>query len=304
MENIQFERNCPICGGTVGKTLFHFSVNMPDIKHFPAKYNVVACENCGMAFADAALTKELLESYYENQNNYENVDHVKAGLYDESCAIYYKTIHSFCSKEESILDIGCGCGALLGKAKSLYPRSEVYGIEIVPKVAEIASRMGEVLCGDIEKAELPWDEGYFDYITLGDVLEHLMNPEDVLKKLRRYLKDGGHIIVSMPNLKHFSGGWISTPAPSPISSSTPSHVSCLTAILKNTLTGCAPTIKMSATASLQPSETAPSPTASTSTWKMPGFISLCRLTQKKAMRNCCRLHADITSTSPCCHNII
>ncbi len=103
-----------------------------------------------------------------------------------------------------ILDIGCGCGALLGKAKSLYPRSEVYGIEIVPKVAEIASRMGEVLCGDIEKAELPWDEGYFDYITLGDVLEHLMNPEDVLKKLRRYLKDGGHIIVSMPNLKHFS----------------------------------------------------------------------------------------------------
>ncbi len=103
-----------------------------------------------------------------------------------------------------ILDIGCGCGALMGKAKSLYPNAEVYGIELVPQVAEIASRMGKVLCGDIEKTELPWDEGYLDYIILGDVLEHLMDPEAVLKKLRRYLKDGGHIIVSMPNLKHFS----------------------------------------------------------------------------------------------------
>lgn len=103
-----------------------------------------------------------------------------------------------------VLDIGCGCGALMGKVKSMYPGSEVYGIEIVPQVAEIASHMGTVLCGDIESLEFPWEEGYFDYITMGDVLEHLMDPGKVLRKLRKYLKEDGHIIVSMPNVKHFS----------------------------------------------------------------------------------------------------
>lgn len=104
----------------------------------------------------------------------------------------------------NILEIGCGCGALLGYIKGIYPNTKTYGVELIPDVAEIAVHMGEVLCGDIEKMELPWEEGYFDYIIMGDVLEHLMNPEDVLKKLRRYLKTGGHIIVSMPNVKHYS----------------------------------------------------------------------------------------------------
>ncbi len=103
-----------------------------------------------------------------------------------------------------VLDIGCGFGALLGRVKGLYPYAEVYGIELVPAVAEIAAHMGKVLCGDVEKDQLPWEEGYFDYIIMGDVLEHLMDPEDVLKRLRKHVKGSGHILVSMPNVKHYS----------------------------------------------------------------------------------------------------
>lgn len=103
-----------------------------------------------------------------------------------------------------ILDVGCGGGALMGRIKGLYPKAEVYGIELVPEVAEIASLMGTVLCGDIEHMEILWDEEYFDYIIFGDILEHLVDPQNVLKRIKRYLKPGGHIIVSMPNLKHFS----------------------------------------------------------------------------------------------------
>ncbi len=104
----------------------------------------------------------------------------------------------------NILEIGCGCGALLGYIKGIYPNTKAYGVELIPEVAKVAVHMGEVLCGDIEKIDLSWEEGYFDYIIMGDVLEHLMDPETVLKKLRKYLKIGGHIIVSMPNVKHYS----------------------------------------------------------------------------------------------------
>ena len=90
-----------------------------------------------------------------------------------------------------ILDVGCGCGALMARVKGLYPKSEVWGIELVPEIAEIASHMGKILCGDVEKMELPWKKEYFDYVIMGDVLEHLMDPEIVLKRLQKYLKQGG-----------------------------------------------------------------------------------------------------------------
>ncbi|MCI8821160.1 MAG: methyltransferase domain-containing protein [Lachnospiraceae bacterium] len=107
-------------------------------------------------------------------------------------------------KALNILEIGCGCGAMMGYIRGMFPNARTYGVELIPEVALIAAHLGEVLCGDIEKMELPWEEEYFDYVIMGDVLEHLMNPEEVLRKLRKYLKTGGHIIISMPNVKHYS----------------------------------------------------------------------------------------------------
>lgn len=107
-------------------------------------------------------------------------------------------------KPMHILDIGCGCGALMANIKSSYSNTEVYGIEIIPKIAEIASCMGTVLCGDVEKLDFPWQECFFDYIILGDVLEYLLAPGDLLRKLKKYLKPDGYIIVSTPNVKHYS----------------------------------------------------------------------------------------------------
>ncbi len=103
-----------------------------------------------------------------------------------------------------ILEVGCGCGALMGYIKGVYPNAETFGIELIPEVARIASFMGKVWCCNVEKMEFPWEDEYFDYIIMGDVLEHLMDPEKVLKRLRKHLKTGGHILVSMPNVKHFS----------------------------------------------------------------------------------------------------
>ena len=104
----------------------------------------------------------------------------------------------------NILDIGCGCGALSAALKGVYPNAATYGVEIVPSAANIAKHIGSVICGDIETIEFPWPENFFDYIVMGDVLEHLHEPAIVLQKLYKHIKTGGHIIVSMPNMKHYS----------------------------------------------------------------------------------------------------
>ncbi len=103
-----------------------------------------------------------------------------------------------------VLEIGCGCGAVLAYIKSLHPNAEVYGVELISEVAKIAVHFGNVLCGDVEQMDYPWEEEFFDYIIMGDVLEHLSNPELVLRKLRKHLRTGGHILISMPNVKHYS----------------------------------------------------------------------------------------------------
>lgn len=99
-----------------------------------------------------------------------------------------------------VLEVGCGMGATLGKIRYTYPNSEVHGIEIVERIAEIGARGFDIMCGDIECMELPYAKNSLDYVIFGDVLEHLKNPEAVLVRIREYLKEGGRLITSIPNL--------------------------------------------------------------------------------------------------------
>lgn len=103
-----------------------------------------------------------------------------------------------------ILDAACGCGASMGYIRGIYTNAETYGIESDPGLAELASHMGNVICGKIEELDLLWEEESFDYIIVGDLLEHVSEPEKILKQIRRYLKKDGYMIAEMMNMRHYS----------------------------------------------------------------------------------------------------
>jgi GT2 family glycosyltransferase/acetyltransferase-like isoleucine patch superfamily enzyme/MoaA/NifB/PqqE/SkfB family radical SAM enzyme len=111
-----------------------------------------------------------------------------------------------CTKEKviNVLEVGCGCGATLLKIKDIFKNARLYGVEINPNTAKIASESVEIVGYDIENDTLTCELDTFDYIIMADVLEHLRNPWDVLKRIRQYLKRDGHIIASIPNIMHFS----------------------------------------------------------------------------------------------------
>ncbi len=101
-----------------------------------------------------------------------------------------------------ILDVGCGEG-ILGRRLLEKGASEVVGVEFAPDVSKRAERnMTRVICGDIEKIDLPFDEGYFDCMVLADLLEHLRAPLSTLKKLRKHLSDSGVVVASIPNVRY------------------------------------------------------------------------------------------------------
>ncbi len=102
-----------------------------------------------------------------------------------------------------ILDLGSGAG-LLGKRLLQRGAEEVVGIEIDYQACEEARQnLSQVISGDIEDIDLPFEEKSFDCIIFADVLEHLKDPLSVLKRLKKYLADTGVVIASIPNVRYF-----------------------------------------------------------------------------------------------------
>lgn len=103
-----------------------------------------------------------------------------------------------------VLDVGCGAGALGKVLKEERGVEVMCGVEFIEEAYHRARGvLDQVLLGNIEEMDLPWEDGYFDCIICADVLEHLVDPSAVLAKLNRVLSPQGLIIISVPNARFF-----------------------------------------------------------------------------------------------------
>ena len=105
-----------------------------------------------------------------------------------------------------VLEIGCGSGATLGWLRQNRRTSHTVGVEIDEAAANDAkANVDKVYCLDFEHGELPSQNADFDVILCLDVLEHMVNPWGAVDRLvSRYLKSGGILVVSLPNVRHYS----------------------------------------------------------------------------------------------------
>ena len=104
---------------------------------------------------------------------------------------------------KSVLEIGTSTGYM---TRVLQERgNRITGVEIDQEAARVAEQYCErMLTADIEsalKADALSDSS-FDVIIVGDVLEHLRWPNEVLERLKRHLRPGGYLVVSLPNVSH------------------------------------------------------------------------------------------------------
>lgn len=105
-----------------------------------------------------------------------------------------------------VLEIGCGSGATLGWLRQNHQAVRTVGIEIAEAAAVQARVLAdEVHCLDFERHDLPGGAQKFDLVLCLDVLEHMVDPWAVVDRLAtRYLETGGTLIVSLPNVRHYS----------------------------------------------------------------------------------------------------
>lgn len=101
------------------------------------------------------------------------------------------------------LDVGCGAGAVAGQLRE-EGAERIVGIEPDPVSAASAEGVcDQVLATTVESA-LDELDGPFDTILCHDVLEHLVDPWHVLRRLREITAPGGRLEISIPNARHVS----------------------------------------------------------------------------------------------------
>lgn len=104
----------------------------------------------------------------------------------------------------AVLEIGCGSGATGALALARGKAGRYVGIEVCEGAAARAREvLSQVVVGDVERIELPWQPATFDAVILSEVLEHLIEPWAVLEKLHRVVRPGAMVLASSPNVAHW-----------------------------------------------------------------------------------------------------
>jgi methionine biosynthesis protein MetW len=110
----------------------------------------------------------------------------------------YGTVLNQLPEGTQLLDIGCGNGNI--SALFLNRKCRVTGLDISTLALEKAKRRGIITVSwDLNNYPLPFDNDSFEVITIIDVLEHVVDPVNLLKESRRILRKGGMLLISIPN---------------------------------------------------------------------------------------------------------
>lgn len=123
---------------------------------------------------------------------------------DNSFEMYERNyiLDQFFQKEDKVLDVGCGDGVV---ADFLQKKcgAKVIGVDISEKAIKQAIQKGIDARQINAEEKLPFSNQTFDAVFWGDNVEHLFNPLETAKEIKRVLKTGGRLIISCPNMGYW-----------------------------------------------------------------------------------------------------
>ncbi len=206
MINVKKEK-CKLCGYNLKVIADNLHDNRYGIK---GKYSVGYCFFCEMGetfpkplFKDIPSVYE--ESIGDSGNNRLKIIYrkckrslivTKFSLKLDRAGMFFSLFPSS-SKFPKLLDVGCGIGDWLTLFNDM--GFDAQGIDLNQRVIDVAAGRGlKVECRRIE--ELADDGKRFNIVVLSQVLEHVLEPKEVLIKIRKILEPGGKLFVSVPNL--------------------------------------------------------------------------------------------------------
>jgi SAM-dependent methyltransferase len=190
----------------------------------PGAWTILRCESCGLEQTAPRPTGPELKTLYETYYNYGGESGTAYTGWREKLLMssFYRLFLrldgdvSFHTAQGSgrLLDVGCneGRGLVLYRRNGFKPE----GLELNSRAAEVARSRGFMVYEtDIAglQPSLP-----FERVVLSNVLEHALDPQEMLGHIRRLLVQGGEVWISLPNRRSwlrqlFGRNWINWHVP-------------------------------------------------------------------------------------------
>jgi SAM-dependent methyltransferase len=197
--------NCNLCGLDDTRVLF---TKKDKFRISEDGFNVVKCQECGLFYINPRPSLEEMGKFYPDTYSWKET--LEAESFLTKClrklekAYRYHLLQDEVSKvikfirrgSGKVLDIGCGTGDRLDVFRN--KGFETYGVETSDAAVYAKEHLKlNVIKGDLFSAHFP--NQLFDIVTLYNVLEHTHDPMRVCQEVHRILKDGGSLVIQVPN---------------------------------------------------------------------------------------------------------
>ncbi len=190
-------KGCPVCEGKIFKLKFICT----DYSVSSEKFKIVSCETCGFVLTNPRPEPNNIGRYYKSENYISHTNN-KKGLFN----FLYQTIRKYTIERKvqmikkfdtkNLLDIGCGTGEFLNKAKS--QGISVEGIEPSEKARKQCKQNYNLNINQSADMEA-YDDNKFDCITMWHVLEHMPDLNTLIESIYTKTSPNGKIIIGVPN---------------------------------------------------------------------------------------------------------
>lgn len=168
---------------------------------------VVVCPRCGLGWIDPTPSPEQIATFYPPAY-YGDSGSKFAGPLERLVRLLAGRQARFLARRMPrggrVLDVGCGRGTLLHRLTDA--GFDTYGVEMSDRATlGIDPRVRVRIAPRLHDAR--YDDAFFDQVVLWHVLEHLPDPDETLREIRRILKPGGHIVIAVPNFSSWQARW-------------------------------------------------------------------------------------------------
>lgn len=197
--------HCNMCGHptTDAKTLgrrLNAHQGIRPIRKLGVTTSIQRCSNCGLAFPNPMpVPATILDHYEVAPSDYwgdEYLDHGNPGMTEHAISAFRGR---GCGSHPMALDVGAGLGHAMVALQAA--GFDTWGIEpsesFRARALQQPIQPDRLLCATIETAELPHHR--FDFINMGAVIEHLVDPAGALERAIRWLARSGLILVTVPS---------------------------------------------------------------------------------------------------------